>query len=80
MGKCKDCKWWGTDENQAPIETVCEYPRIWGSYSEAKKHKDVMVSYETIGTGPEFGCVHYEQKPFLSHVGMASGMGSPQST
>lgn len=67
MGRCKRCKWW-TAEEEGTIgipgdnHKPCMHPKVGGgSYNDpARMGEDALNSYESIGTGPEFGCVHFE--------------------
>ena len=40
----------------------CEHPKVGGgSYGDdARRRKDALNTYECVGTGPEFGCIHGE--------------------
>ena len=68
---CQTCKWWNQpkefkDEvDQFPGgdgHKSCEHPKVsGGSYSdEARKSIDALNTYESVGTGPDFGCIHWE--------------------
>lgn len=73
MNTCMHCIWWGRkgeDEGipQIPSEhmdhKVCGHPKVGGgSYNDdARNSFDSLNAYTQIGTGPDFGCIHYEQK------------------
>lgn len=71
-GLCRSCKWWRTDDDGEYIFGVaggeqhkpCEHPKVGGgSYGDsARRGHDALNSYETISTGPDFGCIHWEEK------------------
>jgi hypothetical protein len=77
MNKCKNCYWWGNeveDEDfnlsQLPggeAHKNCTCPKVGGgSYADKERMGlDSLNSYESVGTGPEFGCVHW--KPDANH-------------
>lgn len=66
---CKECKFWGEENyehsyNMASGENhkPCTHPKVGGgSYADdARMGDDALNSYETIGTGKDFGCIHVE--------------------
>ena len=70
---CKDCRHWAPNVVRNDDEPVgvgpsrpkdghpCQHPKIGGSYSDNEHHaSDAANSYETIITGPMFGCIHFE--------------------
>lgn len=67
MIKCKNCKHWSEYDEEGEI--IYGYPRADVmkpcqralSYHQHPK-SDEMTSYEVIATGPEFGCIHGENK------------------
>lgn len=74
LGRCKDCKWWSADDAASrsfacePIGVmrICEHPKL-GDPSTVTNDADAL-RYEhdeggMIETGPEFGCIHFEEKP-----------------
>jgi hypothetical protein len=70
MNTCKNCKYWGiVDEDDQPDgfpggedHKSCSHPKVGGgSYSDIDRMgKDALNSYESIGAGPDFGCIHFE--------------------
>lgn len=66
---CRTCRWWGSDPDTLPqfpgreLHRACECPKVGGgSYGdESRMGPDAANSYETIGTGPEFGCIHWQE-------------------
>ena len=64
--KCKNCKWWVGGKDQIPGgdgHKSCEHPKVGGgSYvNKSRLRSDALNSYESIGTGPNFGCIHFEK-------------------
>lgn len=74
---CKDCRFWAgnlnDDDELEGLAAVgpshpreawpCMNPKIGGDYNgDEHKAPDAANSYETIITGPMFGCVHFEVK------------------
>lgn len=59
MNKCKDCKWW--DFTSDSKYRFCDHPKITGAYNGDELDWVSNVD-EGILTGPEFGCVHWEEK------------------
>lgn len=62
--KCKNCEWWIGDKEQIPggeDHRCCEHPKVGGgSYiDEDRSASDALNSYESVGTGPDFGCIHF---------------------
>ena len=61
IGRCKDCRWWRTDNDWAAND--CSNPNL----AECVSGDDVLsYPYSEGGTfepGPMFGCVHWEAKP-----------------
>lgn len=73
MPRCKTCLWWNCGQenemacSQNPNFRICDnLERLGESQSVDTTRNDVLqYSYDESGciyTGPEFGCVHYEQK------------------
>jgi len=78
MKFCKNCRHWAdnVEMEEYDLEAAaaagptypmdawpCLHPKIGGGYSEeAHKASDAANSYETIITGPLFGCIHFEAK------------------
>jgi hypothetical protein len=69
MNKCKGCKWWQEDgfwKNKT--HKRCKQEKVSGGEDESVSHLDDAYIFstdpqgETFWTGPEFGCVHWEQK------------------
>lgn len=62
MNRCKTCKWWDTSHR--------EYSPLPAGYGECSieyqtETSGVFGRYDTTSgviTGPEFGCVHHEEK------------------
>ena len=58
------------DDHYDPTEQIpggdnhkrCEHPKVGGgSYGDNnRRNKDALDTYECVGTGPEFGCIHGE--------------------
>ena len=42
----------------------CGHPKVGcGTYEDAERQgSDGLNCYESVGTGPEFGCIHFEAK------------------
>ena len=73
---CKNCKWWWP--NRSPqnksrsLDPRCDDGIHWGCENEllqceigATGKPSGLSSYEWVGTGPDFGCVHWQVKlPF----------------
>jgi len=64
---CRNCCWWldpgGWEQLPAAHRhRTCNHPKVGGgSYSdEARMSLDALNSYESIGVGPDFGCIHWE--------------------
>lgn len=70
MGHCKDCKWWALHSSRKPRPYepgdafYCKHPLL---NTDSVEIHDQEVSGAcadeggSILTGPEFGCVHWEQ-------------------
>lgn len=62
MNTCKTCKWWG-HETITNEHRLCNHPKLDISEGGSKDglspgtHPDGELT-----TGPDFGCVHWEQK------------------
>ena len=67
---CGTCKFWGMPNEdgyineQIPnnlVHEACEHPKVGGgSYEdEGRKGFDGLNAYESVGTGPDFGCIHW---------------------
>jgi hypothetical protein len=71
MNTCKTCKWWVEhQETKNPNGTVsdymhhqCTHHKIGGGDSDTDGLDDQSDFDHGIGTGPNFGCIHHEQKP-----------------
>lgn len=72
--RCRNCRHWAdnTDDDIGALASdgpthpmdawPCLHPKIGGGYSgEEHKSSDAVNSYSTIITGPEFGCIHFEE-------------------
>lgn len=64
MGKCKDCRHY-QPECYGPD---CECPKMIYGYGNSHTLQSDEVAIETdegwgIIIGPEFGCIHFEEKP-----------------
>jgi hypothetical protein len=75
---CKDCRFWFANADTTAEEdesynhhspslpknaALCIHPKIGGSYNDpAHDADDAVNSYETIITGPMFGCVHFSSQ------------------
>jgi len=70
---CKDCQWWtlrlgwmDEDDNdpQFPGEKhkYCTSPKAIKNKMSTGDDGASISSYESIGTGPNFGCIHAEVK------------------
>jgi len=74
MSTCSTCRYWGAipegeGEDYSPSGypgqarglKPCEHPKIGaGSYADKERNgPDSANSYETIATGPDFGCIHW---------------------
>jgi hypothetical protein len=55
-GRCETCRWWRTEK----AITFCGNKKH--HYMNGYATEDAMASYETIETGPRFGCVNHEPK------------------
>jgi hypothetical protein len=63
---CKNCKWWKKEKYQIPsFDHRCSFTDIAGFPTYDFDKDDCMNSYELIGTGPNFGCIHFEEKEDL---------------
>lgn len=76
IDRCKDCKWWGKkpdfmekDEKYSlsflppgDQHRNCEHPKVGGGTYNDRGHIDGLNSYESIGVGPEFGCIQFEER------------------
>jgi hypothetical protein len=59
--RCENCKWWTKVEGGLPNQyTHACYFNALLSYDFYKS--DCMNSYELIATGPDFCCLHFEEK------------------
>lgn len=61
MKRCKTCKWWGTASGAAFRSTVhcgCNHPTV----NDEAVANSAVAPYDGVCTGPEFGCVHHEEK------------------
>lgn len=61
IGTCKDCKWWEKDEHWGDNVGICQSPKIADPAIDAQAFQ-CTDKYEDILTGPDFGCVHWEEK------------------
>jgi hypothetical protein len=63
VNRCKDCKFWGEEDQDIPgqYDHACCHEKLNGDYNSAYS-SDSIASYELIGMGPEFGCIHWEAK------------------
>lgn len=61
---CKDCVFWGLNEPHFGYEGPGGNRglRGCGNPKNGLNAPDAMNSYESIGTGPDFGCVHWTTK------------------
>ena len=65
---CKTCRHWGGPDDVYDIPSYpkgarrCLHPSVGGGGHSDDGHErsDAANSYECIGTGPDFGCVHHE--------------------
>jgi hypothetical protein len=66
---CKDCKFWGEEHNDyvygmagGDNHKPCTHPKVGGgSYAdESRMGDDALNSFESVGTGKDFGCIHFE--------------------
>ncbi len=74
MGKCKDCKWWevaasvvnGIEMRHCQWDSVmpCEHRDNWMSVHGDEDGGLATTGIFQIATGPEFGCIHFEQDSF----------------
>ena len=75
MNTCKICKWWGAPDEYGDYadrgqmagpesHKICESQFVGGGgYGDLNRNTDSSLnSYETISTGPGFGCIHWEAK------------------
>lgn len=74
MKHCKDCLWWGSEPTSEPGHRRCLHRRmeavpfsILDGACVVKGELGNVVTGEpgnsgVIGTGPEFGCIHHEDK------------------
>lgn len=68
VGHCKDCKWWGGCPWLENVDDKkfkgCAHPMV--NDVDERGHPDGIMLYKSIDTsvmtGPDFGCVHFEQK------------------
>jgi hypothetical protein len=61
MNTCKTCRWWNADTIPDTDHRVCKHPKMGCEWKE----KDTLASIWDdirIFTGPDFGCIHYEEK------------------
>lgn len=60
IGRCKTCKWWqGREKNKFGwISKYCDHPKIGGGDIET----DGVEETDDLQMGPDFGCVHWEDK------------------
>lgn len=61
IGACKDCKWWEKDEHWGDNVGICQSQKIADPAIDAQAFQ-CTDKYEDILTGPDFGCVHWEEK------------------
>lgn len=71
MGACKNCSFWGGEGDAALSQIpggdghrVCHHPRVGGgSYcDDSRQSLDSLNAYSCIGTGPDFGCIHFMEQ------------------
>lgn len=67
VARCCNCAEWGREDDVYDIPSApkgirrCLHPRVGGGERESDEHErtDAANSYECIGTGPEFCCIHW---------------------
>ena len=70
MNTCKDCKWWGRLDNYDNNLKYCEKSESFAlsewrkifSGSEWDDHDHALRLTDNCVTGPDFGCIHWEEK------------------
>jgi len=70
MGKCKNCKWWGTNPDERDDMPSCASPKLIftdGYDHYEPKPDDVIIQdgsgyFARLYPGPEFGCDNFEAK------------------
>lgn len=66
MGTCDQCVYWDRTKNEHELPSSkhdhrrCLNDLINGLYNEDRGNTSI-VSYDAIGTGPKFGCIHFSQ-------------------
>ena len=66
MNQCKTCDFWGEFGTQESFG-ICHHPKLADLGAVRGQGPDVL-GYEfdegvAILTGPEFGCIHHEERP-----------------
>lgn len=70
--RCESCKWWGDSDSEdwgppqyagGDCHQECRCPFVGGgSYNDHNRRKQISLNtYESVGTGPRFGCVHWKK-------------------
>lgn len=62
---CKKCSFWDDEENDTWIGRTCHNPNILPGSIEVHLANASLQYYDEGGkgvTGPDFGCIHFEQK------------------
>jgi hypothetical protein len=67
--RCKTCKWWGVNYVAPPPEFPdtdlyrhCDHEKLSYPPSDGNDGAYDVECYGGIDTGPEFGCIHWEEK------------------
>ena len=72
MKRCRTCKWWSDVSDDDYIPQIPNFPNHkhcahhkvgGGTYNDnSRSGSDALNSYESVGTGPDFGCVHHDDR------------------
>ena len=62
IGTCKDCKWWERHSGNVGGGNCYELSPLDDDFIKDGIYAWVSDSRSAIAVGPDFGCIHWEQK------------------